>query len=165
MGELFATAESRGATISECGLYRYTLWRRWDDGPSCLFVMLNPSTADAELDDPTIRRCRHFAKREGCGRFAVVNLFAFRATSPADMKAAADPVGPANAFHIMGEAGNANLIIAAWGAHGSYMGRDKEVLWMLSHRDIWRLGITKDGHPKHPLYLPNDAGLVRFGAA
>ena len=87
----------KGATISECGLYRYSLTRVWDDVlPMCIFVMLNPSTADADIDDPTIRRCINFAKREGCGSLMVVNLFAYRATSPADMKAAVDPIGSGN---------------------------------------------------------------------
>jgi hypothetical protein len=89
-GDLFG---DRGATLSDCGRYRYRLWRRWADGPTVLFVMLNPSTADADVDDPTIRRCIGFARSWGAGALEVVNLYAWRATQPAELKAAVGPVG------------------------------------------------------------------------
>lgn len=149
-----------GAVISPCALYRYRLWRQWADGPTCVFVMLNPSTADADHDDPTIRRCIGFARREGCGRLEVVNLFAFRATSPAAMKAASDPVGPDNDFRIR-EATNrpSPLVIAAWGSHGNFRGRSAEVLARFGG-DWACLGRTSAGEPKHPLYIRGDAPLV-----
>lgn len=156
---------ANGAIISDCGLYRYRLWRRWDDGPTCVFVMLNPSTADSEKDDPTIRRCIGFAKREGCGRLEVVNLFAFRATSPAAMKAAADPVGPDNDFRIR-EATNhpSPLVIAAWGAHGSFRRRAADVGERFG-ADWMCLGFTAGGQPKHPLYVRGDAPLMSLSGS
>ena len=104
------------ATISPCGLYRYELVRAWGDPPFCAFVMLNPSTADGAEDDNTIRRCVGFAQRFGFGGFSVVNLFAFRATKPEAMLAAADPVGPDNDAHILGALAAAQRVFAAWGA-------------------------------------------------
>jgi hypothetical protein len=162
MDTLFGTTESSGAAISDCGLYRYVLWRKWGDGPTCLFVMLNPSVADATQDDPTIRRCVGFAKREGCGKLAVVNLFAYRATKPADMLAAADPVGPDNDRHLAEEAATAKVIIAAWGDHGTHRGRDRQVMKLLAGREVWCLRRTKGGQPGHPLYVPAAQPLERF---
>lgn len=148
-----------GAIISECGRYRYQLTRQWGSGPCCLFVMLNPSTADAAEDDPTIRRCVSFAKREGCGWLAVLNLFAFRATKPAGMRAAADPVGPRNNGYL--EAARDLVdgpMIAAWGAHGSFMDRDQVVRAVFGNR-LLCLNVTKGGQPGHPLYVPADTPL------
>lgn len=149
-----------GAVISDCGLYRYRLWRRWADGPCCVFVMLNPSTADATKDDPTIRRCIGFAKREGCGSLEVVNLFAFRATSPDDMKRAVQPIGPDNDRHLLEATRTADgPVIAAWGAHGGYEGRDRSVRLLLREVSLLCLGKTKNGSPRHPLYAPSNAEL------
>jgi hypothetical protein len=143
------------ARISECGLYRYTLTRRWADGPTCVFVMLNPSTADANKDDPTIRRCIHFAKREGCGALHVVNLYAFRATKPADMVNAVDPEGPMARKYLIDAAEMARdsggPVIAAWGAHWMAADRGKEVRGIIGAMQC--LGTTKAGHPRHPLYV------------
>ena len=162
--ELRALAESSGAVISACGRYRYRLWRRWSDGPTCVFIMLNPSTADAESDDPTIRRCIGFAKREGCGGLVVANLFAFRATSPRDMMAADDPVGPENDNHLRWCADLATgPVIAGWGAHGSFRGRDAAVRRMLDGKAM-HLGLTAAGQPRHPLYLKGDAILRALAA-
>jgi hypothetical protein len=125
--------------------------------------MLNPSTADASQDDPTIRRCKHFAAREDCGNLIVVNLFAFRATKIPDMKAAAKPVGPDNDSRILAAHMEADLTIAAWGNHGSHLGRDREVMALLgSDPDVCCLGITGEGQPYHPLYRPNDQPLIRY---
>ena len=149
------------AKISDDGLYRYTVGRRWADpeGPgAAVFVMLNPSTADAEVDDPTIRRCIGFAKALGCGGLHVVNLYAFRATKPADMFAAADPVGPEN-DEVLREtfrsaAQEERPVIAAWGANAK---ADREafvgVLAMAAGVTLTALGVTKDGAPRHLLYL------------
>lgn len=150
------------AVISECGTYRYMLSRRWAHGPTCVFVMLNPSTADASQDDPTIRRCIGFAKREGCGALVVVNLFAYRATSQADMLAAVDPVGPENDYHVMESLIDADgPVIAAWGAHGTHLGRDK-VLRSLTYVQLYCLRRTKSGSPGHPLYISADAPVMPF---
>lgn len=159
---MFDLLTESAATISPCGLYRYRLSRRWSSGPTCVFVMLNPSTADARHDDPTIRRCIGFAKREGCGSLVVVNLFAFRATSPADMKAATDPVGLENDEHITRAMVDADgPVIAAWGAHGSYRGRDGHVR-LLTDVPLSCLSLTKSGAPGHPLYIKADAPLVAY---
>jgi hypothetical protein len=142
-----------GAEISVCGRYRYTLWRRWATGPQVLFVGLNPSTADATLDDPTIRRCIGFAKAWGYGGLLMANLFAWRATDPRHMLAAADPVGPRNDQALLEVHGKAALTVAAWGAQGSFLGRELVVRSLLPHLHVLRL--TKGGHPGHPLYLPS----------
>jgi hypothetical protein len=150
------------ATISSCGRFRYSLLRRWGEGSTAVFVMLNPSTADASQDDPTIRRCVGFAKREGCGALVVVNLFAFRATSPAYIKAASDPVGPENDNYVMEALIDADgPAIAAWGVHGSYRGRDK-ALRLLTDVPLYCLSMTKAGAPGHPLYIRADAPLMPF---
>lgn len=155
----------KSAIISPCGLYRYHLSRFWgpDECSVCCFIGLNPSTADANLDDPTIRRCINFAKAWGFDGLWMVNLFAFRATKPGDMKGAADPVGPDNDDHLGEAIMQASLTIAAWGVHGSYKGRDKQVIARYGHDDrISCLGLTKDGHPKHPLYLKADTKPWKF---
>lgn len=148
-----------GAEFSGCRAYRYTLWREWDASlPTVNFVGLNPSTATETVDDPTIRRCVRFAQDWGYGRLFVTNIFAFRATDPADMKRAADPIGPDNGRWLRETARSAGLVIAAWGAHGEWRGRGPYVLTRLQVDGIavHCLGVTKDGHPKHPLYLRAD---------
>lgn len=152
-------AERRSATFDPARTYRYVLQRRWSDAAPAVFVMLNPSTADAMVDDPTIRRCLGFARRERRGGLVVVNLFALRATDPKALYAHRDPVGPANDAVLAATCAQADLLIAAWGAHGSLHGRDQAVARLLAGRDVQCLGTTKDGHPCHPLYLPADAPL------
>jgi hypothetical protein len=117
-----------------------------------MFVGLNPSTADEKTDDPTLRRCIDYASAWGFGGVCMTNLFAFRATKPADMKAAADPVGPQNDRHLRRVAKRAGVVVAAWGAHGRYLGRDLKVFAIL--RSLHYLKFTKRGLPRHPLYLP-----------
>lgn len=153
----------KDAYISDDGTYRYSLVRDWadEDGEGMLFVMLNPSTADAVEDDPTIRRCMNFAKREGCEYIEVVNLFAFRATDPKIMKAAVDPIGPENDLVIRQALQDVEKVVCAWGAHGSFMARDKVVLDIIhqSGHTPMALGVTQAGLPRHPLYLKNTAPL------
>ena len=156
---------SGAVEISPCDEYRYALWRREDSlfagGGQLLFVMLNPSTADADADDPTIRRCRGFAQRLGYGTLAVANLYAFRATSPADLHDAADPVGPENDEWIDKLADEADRIIVAWGADvGPIADRAERVLHRLGEVDA--LGLTASGQPRHPLYLRSDAEPVAY---
>ena len=119
------------------------------------FIGLNPSTADEETDDPTVRRCINFARNWRYGGCVLTNLFAFRATNPKELRTAADPVGPDNNLFLTTNAERASLVIAAWGVHGRYMQRDARVLRMLSKADVplHCLGLTKAGHPRHPLYL------------
>lgn len=176
-----------GAVISACGNYRYRLWREWrlgnstqwdmwteDDGSpaldgagqqlgeprSCVFVMLNPSTADADQDDRTIRRCVTFAKAWGYDRLEVVNLFAWRSTDPAVVLAMtggkADPVGPENHAHVHRAIERAGIIVCAWGAYGGHIGQDETMLgWIEEHAGKpHALRVTKGGFPAHPLYLP-----------
>lgn len=147
-----------GATLSPCRKYRYALWRRWEpQAPYALFVGLNPSTADEYTDDPTIRRCKRFASDWGYGGLCVANLFALRATNPADMIAHSDPVGPDNNAWLEHLANNASAVILAWGAKGSHRGRNRECENILARHYPKCLGKTKAGHPRHPLYIRADA--------
>lgn len=155
--DLFGARTS--ATMSADGVYRYELCRTWDAGlPPLWWIMLNPSTADALTDDPTIRRCREFAKRELHGGIVVVNLFALRATDPAELRRHADPVGlDAERFYP----GPDVRVAAAWGAHGSLHGRDRYVASLLAERGVPLrcLGATKSGAPLHPLRVAGDTPL------
>lgn len=147
-------------------IYRYHLWRRWSLAPrTCVFVMLNPSTATDVLDDPTIRRCRGFAMREGCGRLKVVNLFALRATDPDALYRTEGAEGdPENLRHILGAAATAQLVIVGWGAHGKHRSRGAFIKGELNECSIksFALGMTKTGEPGHPLYIRADAALKEF---
>lgn len=151
------------AEISACGRYRYSLKRRWDaERGVALWVMLNPSTADACVDDPTIRRCVSFSKAWGFGEIQVVNLFAFRSTDPKRLRREADPVGPENDAAIARAALEAGLIVAAWGGHDT-RGRADHVLSILRDWNVVRcLGTTKGGHPRHPLYVPAKTPLTDY---
>ncbi|OHE90058.1 MAG: hypothetical protein A2213_00065, partial [Lysobacterales bacterium RIFOXYA1_FULL_68_6] len=147
----------KAAELSPCGLYRYTLRRTWDRSVSAVvFVGLNPSTADAERDDPTLRRCVSFARAWGYGGVVMVNLFAFRATDPKDMKRARDPVGVFNDGYISEQAQAAGCVVAVWGAGGRHLNRDLAVMRLLRACGVKPLclGTTNDGSPRHPLYLP-----------
>jgi len=161
MRDLF---EASSAWMSSCGLYSYQLSRVWGDGALACFVMLNPSVADAAFDDPTIRRCRNFAKREDCGGMIVVNLFAWRATDPAALASAVDPVGPENdaALREAVSRGRASggPVIAAWGGHR--MARDRTAAVADICADMLCLGLTKAGAPRHPLSVAGDAVLRPF---
>jgi hypothetical protein len=156
--EVTRTAVAKDAVLSPCGLYRYSLTRTWDSKlPPVVFIGLNPSTADASLDDPTIRRCIRFGRDFGGGSLRMLNLFAFRATQPEDMRRAEDPCGPDNDHWLLAAAADAArgavLAIAAWGVHGTLHGRDQQVVRMFGPH-LKQLGLTKDRHPRHPLYLP-----------
>lgn len=152
----------KGAIIDETGKYRYQLWRIWDQTlPLAVFIMLNPSTADAEEDDPTIRRCMNYARSWGYGGIKVVNLFAYRATNPMELAKVSDPIGPLNNQYIFDAVNNSYIVIAAWGTHGSLYNRDKKVIRIFENK-LRYLGLTKDGHPKHPLYLKADLKPVKW---
>ncbi len=157
MTDPFATSS---AVISPCGIYRYRLDRRWSDGPTMGFIMLNPSTADADRDDPTIRRCIGFAKREGCGGLIVVNLFNFRATKPEDMANAADPEGQDADLRLLEAMDHVDgPLVAAWGSHWMAKERGAYISEMIGVHCVC-LGKTKNGAPRHPLYVRGDAPLV-----
>ena len=181
-----------GAVISPCGRYRYRLWREWrdldahndknwqwlgaEDGAgtpvgwpkSLVFIMLNPSTADGKKDDPTIRKCVSFARRLKYERIEVVNLFAFRATKPKVVLALThecDPVGWENQKHVEKVLEKAGMIICAWGIHGNHLAQDETMLGWITGASSLRpkaLGLTKDGQPRHPLYLKGDAEPLDF---
>lgn len=152
----------RQAVISPDGTYRYQLLRRWQKGSSVVaFVMLNPSTADAEVDDPTIRRCIGFARAWGHDAMVVVNLFGYRATQPSELTGAGDPVGPDNDRHIKVATAQAERIICAWGAHPLASERLEAVRALLP-AEVECLGLTASGQPRHPLYLPAAVRPHRF---
>lgn len=147
------------ALLSEDRAYRYNLSRVWDRGAArACFVMLNPSVADESVNDATIRRCIGYARNWRYGGIDVVNLFAYRATDPAEMMKAEDPIGPENDAHIIETCKRASLVVCAWGAHGIYRGRDEQVLRLLSGLNIapHYLARTGDGSPRHPLRLRAD---------
>lgn len=149
-----------GACFDSTGVYRYRLWREWDvSKPSVTFVMLNPSTAGAKDDDPTIRRCLSFARSWGFGRLEVVNLCAYRATSPKALLAADEPVGRDNGVHFRAAVENASLVVAAWGNHGRNLARPA------FGRPVYNLGLTKLAQPRHPLYVLGTTRPMVWSAA
>ena len=144
------------AIYSDCERYRYALTREWDaDGRRVLFVMLNPSTATEVQNDPTVERCERRARALGYGGLRVPNIFACRDTDPKLMRAAADPIGPDNDAAIAEGCAWADDVIAAWGTHGAHLSRGAavETLLRASQRPLLHLGLSKAGHPKHPLYI------------
>lgn len=144
----------RQTVFSPCREYRYVLWREWDalNPDYAMFIGLNPSTADEVNDDPTIRRCVDFARRWGHGALCMTNLFAYRATQPTRMKAHPTPIGVANDRWLKRLARHARVVVAGWGVHGSFMGREQAVRRLLTCK-LSYLALTKGGHPHHPLYL------------
>lgn len=155
-------ALTSSATISPDGVYRYDLTRQWGDGPLVLWIMLNPSTADADIDDPTIRRCIGFSQRDGAGGLVVVNRFALRATDPAELRKHHEPVGPDNRITISRWILDPRVtrIVAAWGAHrmasrGTIPGAPNA-----RPMPLWCLGFTRAGQPRHPLYVRADQPFV-----
>lgn len=169
-----------GAVISGDGLLRWHLWREWDRSdrlivPRVLWIMLNPSTADGLIDDPTIRRCCGFARSWGYRRIDVVNLFSWRATKPAKLKDALSRypkehvIGPGTWTTTSRAAASASLIMCAWGALGGLANRDEEVLEQLIDlgygSKLRSLGLARNGQPRHPLFVPASAKLEPFGYA
>jgi hypothetical protein len=151
------------AVISDCGRFRYLLTRRFAsvDGPAVTFIMLNPSTADAANDDPTIRRCMAYAQRWGHGSLFVVNLFALRSTSSREISECAgvgvDPRGPDNLLYVR-RACSTGEVVCAWGNHGAFEHAGARMIEWLRDQGVTPLALrmTKAGHPAHPLYLPGD---------
>jgi len=160
-------APASSARFSRDGRYRYSLSRYFGDGPTAIFTMLNPSTADAVQNDPTIRKCIGFCRRWGVGQLHVVNLFAFRAVSPFDMKKADDPIGPLNRRAVERALTTCEdkIVVCAWGVHGGFMKQDHEMIIRIGQISAvvpLCLGTTKDGFPRHPIYLPYRASLIPY---
>lgn len=144
------------AIYSECEIYRYALTRVWDNSAAkVLFIMLNPSKATERQNDPTIERCERRARALGYGGFRAVNIFALRETDPKKMRKHKAPAGPDNDRVVTDSCLWADDIIAAWGAHGDHLERGFEMKDVLkaTGQTIKCLGVTKAGHPRHPLYI------------
>lgn len=160
-----STSELGGASLSSCGRYRYHLWRAVGPEPTrVVFVMLNPSTADAMTDDPTIRKCVGFSRRWGYGYLDVVNLFAWRATNPKMLATVEDPIGPENGLYQFSVMRCASLVVCAWGS--DKFARQQAVAFRrhLSGIDapVKALRISDGGAPWHPLYVPYDVTLQPY---
>lgn len=174
MAGLIRRQKTRGgvtsvAVYSGCERYRYSLTRTWDrEAPRLLWIMLNPSTADELRNDPTIERCERRTRALGCGAYRIVNLFGFRATLPSDLRQADDPVGPDNDRLLYQSAtrwvGSEGRSLCGWGVHGALKGQGAVVLTGLKRRKVplWHLGLTKDGHPRHPLYIAYAQAPIRW---
>ncbi len=144
------------AVYSDCENYRYSLTRVWNpEGQRVAFIMLNPSTATEVQNDPTVERCERRARTLGFGAFSVTNIFAWRDTDPRKMRTAIDPVGPENDHAISDACDWSDRIIAAWGTHGEHLKRGAVVETLLRENGgpVYHLGLSKAGHPKHPLYI------------
>jgi hypothetical protein len=144
------------AIYSDCERYRYALTRVWKfEASRLVFVMLNPSTATEVQNDPTVERCERRARTLGFGSLQVTNIFAWRDTDPKKMRTAKEPIGPDNDKTIMEACSWGDQIIAAWGTHGAHLNRGVQVKQILrsSDKPVFHLGISKGGHPKHPLYI------------
>jgi hypothetical protein len=150
----------RRASMSRCQSYRYSLVREWTRSRKLVIIGLNPSTADHQIDDPTVRRCIRFAESWGFGKLVLVNLFAYRATDPTHLTSVDDPIGPRNDQSIRRAVGSADLVLVAWGNKGSLLNRHWEILSWLPRP--YCLGTTKQGFPRHPLYLRRDVIPVPF---
>lgn len=149
------------AIFSASGRFRYWLTRELAGrGPTVAFVMLNPSVADAERLDPTVRRCLGYARSWNAARLIVVNIFALRSTDPRALYSTLDPFGPENERYIRRAAREADTIVCAWGTHGAHLGHGATAYrWLASEADPYvpcALAVTKQGHPAHPLYLRAD---------
>jgi len=151
-----------GAIFDTSGTYRYTLWRAWSPYyPRIAFILLNPSTADEHKNDPTIRRCLSFARAWNFGSMEVVNLFAYRATYYRELFKANEPIGTENDRFLLQALERCSTIVLGWGARGTFLERDRQVMSLLSGRNhLYCLGITKNGQPRHPLYINGNADLV-----
>ncbi|MFJ2833609.1 DUF1643 domain-containing protein [Streptomyces sp. NPDC087263] len=144
--------------------HRYALTRTWEPGGThTVFVLLNPSIATADQDDPTVRRLIGFARREGHGGLLVANLFAARCTNPSDLAALPDPVGTHNDDVLQLLAETARDITLGWGTWGALQRAATAEEALTGHgARLWALGTTKDGHPRHPLYLAKTSPLQRY---
>lgn len=157
----------KSAKISSCGKYRFNLSRIWNPGLKAVtFVMLNPSTADADLDDPTVRRCIGLAKSWGYGAIHVVNLFAYRSTDPANLKDLDEweRIGARNPHHVADFCYKSEIVVLGW---GDSIGKFKikipeDIVKVLPAHKIHHLGLTRKGRPKHPLFVEKDIKPIKY---
>jgi len=162
--------KKRYADFSDCGIYRYNLGRVWDyNKPRMLIVMLNPSTANVEKDDPTTRKCLKYARDNNCGSYVAVNLFAFCSPKPEVMKSFCDPIGVETDEKLLKELEELkeiknSILVAAWGNHGSFLDRDFAVykIGIESGYEWLCFGTNKNGSPKHPTYLPHGLEFKKY---
>jgi hypothetical protein len=155
----------RTALFDATGRYRYRLGRRWQaQGPEIAFVMLNPSRANAECDDPTLRACMQFAQRWAYGSLVVVNLFGYCTAHPAELKTVSDPVGPENDRYLTAAVGRSHQVVLAWGNDGGFGGRDRTILHKLKAHSskLTCLQLNRSGQPRHPLYIRRDRTLIPY---
>lgn len=147
--------------FSSCGRYRYVWFHRWADGPTVMFIGLNPSQANGHRTDATVRRCIAYAKRWGYGALRIVNLFAWVDMDPEAMMREADPIGPDNDRHLGIATAEAELVVAVWGVHGAHLGRDRAIKRAFRNR-LHALKVNQDGSPSHPLYLSGDLRPIPY---
>ena len=155
----------RTAIFDQTGQYRYRLGRRWQSkGATVTFIMLNPSTADAAQDDPTLRACIQFAQRWNYSALSVVNLFGYRTPYPRVLKLAAEPVGVENDAHVMRAVDEAETVVLGWGNFGGLLGRDRAILSLLApyKHKLHYLQRNKSGHPRHPLYIKRTSTMQPY---
>jgi hypothetical protein len=156
---------TKSAVISDCSKYRYELIRVWDSSkPMVLFIMLNPSTADANTDDPTIRRCINFANGWGYGGIIVCNLFAYRSSNPKELIKAIDPFGDKNMLFLQKNIGYVDKVVCAWGNKPivkKLIDNEFSILDITKSK-LYYLELSKDGTPKHPLYLKSELKPIKF---
>ena len=150
----------RSAGISRCKAYRYWLRRRWGEGPEVIFIGLNPSTADSKSDDPTLRRIMGFSHKWGFSGVTVINLFAWRSQDPRELRKVEDPVGPRNNYWLKKFSKGTEPVVAAWGNGGGFRARNQFVLATVA--ELYCLGQTQRGHPRHPLYAPVNSRLIEL---
>lgn len=152
-----------GAIFDATGLYRYTLWREWDERRSRVtIVMLNPSVANEMQNDPTIRRCIAFAQSWGYGSVEIVNLFAYCTPYPKELSNATEPIGIENDKYVIQASNRSRRLVFGWGNWGYLKNRAGQVCNLLNKAEVFCLGFTRTGQPRHPLYLPKDTQLIPY---
>lgn len=156
----------RYAVLSDCGLYRYTLERHLGAGPKALILGVNPSTADAEIDDHTIRKDMGFARKHGWGRVLKGNLFAYRSTDIKGLRGVPDPNGPYNDYYLHAMMREADIVVAAWGPTSKlppdlrYRWREVVGIAARAGKPLMCFGTAKDGQPLHTLMLSYALPLI-----
>lgn len=161
---MFNKIIQKRAILDETRKYRYILTRKINQNPPILFIMLNPSTADEYQDDPTIRRIIEFTKSWGYGSSIVMNLFAYRSSDPSELKKATNPIGRMNDYYLNLVSNHVDKIIVAWGVNGNYLNRAEKVVDILPLKNkVFCLEKTKEGYPKHPLYIRSNIIPIPFG--